>query len=144
MVVTQGRFRFQKLAKYPHMKPADIEIWERFIALNPDFFDRVDYDFHVGEGADFLPSDENTAEGRENRLYRKKIDVVGYKKEEVWIIEVKPEADMLALGQVLSYKKIYAKEIGEEQPLTMAVICGSITKEMEAVFKEHSIIIYAV
>ena len=126
------------------MKPADIEVWERFISKIPTFLDRVDYDFHVGKGADFLPSNENTADGRENRLYRKKIDVVGYKKEEVWIIEVKPEANMLALGQVLSYKKIYMEERREDPTPTVAVICGSIAKEMEAVFKEHSVIIYVV
>ena len=144
MVVAHGRFKFEKLAKYPHMKPADIEIWERFIAANPKFFDTVNYDFHVGKGADFLPDDESTAEGRENRLYRKKIDVVGYFNDNVWIIEVKPEADMLALGQVLTYKKIYIEERGPDLTLTLAVVCGNIAKEMEAVFKEHSILIYAV
>ena len=139
-----GRFKFEKLAKYPHMKPADIEVWERFMVLNPRFFDSVDYDFHVGEGADFLPTGSDTPDGRENRLYQKKIDVVGYKKEEVWIIEVKPQADMLALGQVLSYKEIYAKEIGAEQPLTLAVICKNITNEMREVFRTHKIKIFTV
>ncbi len=44
----EGRFPFKILAKYPHMKPEDIAVWERFINKNPGYFDTVDYDVHLG------------------------------------------------------------------------------------------------
>ena len=144
MATIVGRFKLQKLAKYPHMKPADIEIWERFIEAQPDFFDSVDYDFHVGRGADFLPDEEDTPDGRENRLYRKKIDVVGYKKNQIWIIEVKPVADATALGQVLSYREFYIKKKGDSpKPISM-VVCGKIFNEMKDLFSIYKITVFVV
>ena len=46
----QGRFKYGKLSKYPHMKPEDVAIWERFLLDYPEYFDTVDYDVSVGVG----------------------------------------------------------------------------------------------
>ncbi len=138
-----GRFAFKKLAKYPHMKPADVEIWEQFIRDNRHFFDRVDYDFPVGSGADFLPTGEDTPEGRENKLYQRKIDVVGYRDGQVWLVEVKPMADTEALGQILTYQKLYLKSKNASQSPTMMVLAGKITNEMKEIYagKDVAVII---
>lgn len=137
-----GRFVFIKLAKYPHMKPRDVEIWERFIEKNKSFFDTVDYDFHVGEGADFLPTGEDTPDGRENRLYQRKIDVVGYRGDKVWLIEVKPEASASALGQILSYKELYIKTKDADPLPTLMVVTGKIMSEMKEVYAKHNIAVF--
>lgn len=139
-----GRFKYKKLAKYPHMKPYDVAIWERFIDGNLDFFDSVDYDVCIGKGADFLPDDYSTADGRENRLYQKKIDVVGYKGEEVWIIELKPSAGMHSLGQILTYKHLSKDILALNRQQTLAVICEKTAGEMIPLFIEHKIIIIVV
>ncbi len=139
MAQALGRFTFKKLAKYPHMKPADVEIWERFIDANSGFFDRVDYDLCVGEGADFLPTDESTPDGRQNRLYKRKIDVVGYKGNAVWLVEVKPLADMEALGQIITYGDLYAKEKDVPQAVTLMVLAEKIMTEMKNVYQGKDI-----
>ena len=139
MAQVLGRFIFKKLAKYPHMKPADIEIWERFVETNWGFFDRVDYDFCVGEGTDFLPTDEDTPDGRQNRLYKRKIDVVGYKGNAVWLIEVKPLADTEALGQIITYGDLYVKEKDVPKAMTLMVLAEKIMTEMKDVYKKKGI-----
>lgn len=137
--MTHGRFWFTKLAKYPHMKPADVAVWERFIQENRDAFERVDYDFHVGEGADFLPTGEDTPDGRENRLYQRKIDVVGYRGNEVTLIEVKPSADMAALGQIQTYGELYAKgNFSQFEPILL-VVAGKIMVEMKDVYQAKGV-----
>ena len=123
------------------MKPNDVAVWERFVDKRPDFFESVDYDYHIGEGADFLPTNEDTPDGRENRLYQRKVDVVGYRKNEVWIIEVKPEAGMTALGQVLTYAHLAEADPKLNTNQTLAVVCEKVTPEMENLFDKHNIII---
>lgn len=134
-----GRFKFEKLVKYPHMKPADVVIWERFIDAYEDIFDSVDYDVCVGEGADFLPTGEDTPDGRENRLYQKKIDVVGYADEEVMLIEVKREANMKALGQILAYYDMYLRMLERPRNVKKMVLAQSIDKDIKNVFFKNEI-----
>jgi len=40
------------MAKYPHMLPNEIPIWERWLALYGKDFKNFRYDVHVGEGVD--------------------------------------------------------------------------------------------
>ena len=142
--MSAGRFIFKKLAKYPHMKPADVEIWEQFIRAKRDFFDRVDYDFPVGDGADFLPTGEDTPEGRENKLYQRKIDVVGYKGDAVTLIELKPLADTEALGQIITYGDLYAKERDTIFVVNLMVIAGKIMTEMKEIYARKNIAVIIV
>ena len=137
--MTTGRFPYKLLSKYPHMKPADVAIWERFINTNADFFDTVDYDVHVGEGAEFLPTGEDTPDGRENRLYQKKIDVVGYLGDAVWLVEVKPEADIFALGQILTYSDLAFKSMSFVLPPQLLVISAKIVNDMKEVYAKFDI-----
>ncbi len=139
MAKTLGRFGFGKLAKYPHMKPADTEIWERFIDAHPWYFERVEYDVHIGEGADFLPTNTDTPDGRQNRLYQRKIDVVAYKEGVTTLIELKPVADTATLGQILAYKDLYTKTKKHHQNPKILVICGKIMNEMKDIYSKQKI-----
>lgn len=134
-----GRFEYKLLSKYPHMKPADIEIWEKFILNHPSIFKRVDYDFHVGEGATFLPTNTDTPDGRENRLYQRKIDVVAYDEDGVTLIEIKPLADTSTLGQILVYKDLYFKSKEALKNPKLLVICGKIMADMKDIFSKQRI-----
>lgn len=142
--MTHGRFVFAKLSKYPHMKPADVEIWERFLTAHREDFDRVDYDFHVGEGADFLPTNDDTPDGRENRLYQRKIDVVAYRGNAVTLIEVKPLADTAALGQIQTYGGLYALRDDADPTPTLMVICGKIMNEMKDIYNSKAVVVVVV
>lgn len=102
-----GRFPYQKQSYYPHMKPEDVAIWNRFIAAFPNYFQRCDYDVCVGEGR--MPEGEHPEKyllGWKT-LTQKKIDVVAYRDNEIWLIEVKPRARANALGQIWMYDELY-------------------------------------
>lgn len=137
--MSHGRFKFEKIAKYPHMKPEDIAVWERFIDQNPDFFDTVDYDFRVGEGAPQAPTlPENIA--RDGKiLTQKKIDVIGYNAGNVWIIEVKPIANMRGLGQLLTYQTLYLQRNTPTGFIFPMIIAGEMERELKEIFAENRI-----
>lgn len=124
------------------MKPLDVAIWERFIDQYPGFFDIVIYDYHVGEGADFLPTGTDTPEGRENRLYQKKIDVLGFKDNNIFIAEVKPKADIKALGQAIAYEELISSEVTQSRKVHKMVICEDIDNDMKAVYNKMEVDIY--
>lgn len=121
------------------MKPEDIMVWERFLTARPDFFDRVDYDYKVGEGAPQAPTLPENIRRDGKILTQKKVDVVGYKGADVYITELKPKADMRALGQVLSYFNLYRKPTVATGFVFKIVIAGEMERELEAVFKEQQI-----
>lgn len=136
-----GRFKYELLAKYPHMKPADVEIWQRFIKANADFFDTVDYDVLVGEGAPF-DTTLNNLEGQDvGALYLKKIDVVGYKGGDTWLVEVKPNAQLTALGQVAAYDELYKQEFKPTGKIINAVLTDQINPDILNVAGKWDIVI---
>lgn len=137
--MSHGRFPFEKLSKYPHMKPEDVAVWERFIKDAPDFFDSVDYDYHVGKGRPYsLNLPENIARSAK-KLSQRKVDVIGYKDDAVYVVEVKPIADMRALGQTLVYFKLYIERMGTAGNVFKLVIAGDIEPDLAETYKEMDV-----
>lgn len=126
----RGPFPYKLLPKYPHMKPADVAIWERFIQKFPDEYDSVDYDVAVGTGQRHEgAADVAIVDGFE-LLTKKKIDVVGYKGQTVHIIEVKPNAGPSALGQAKSYELLYKRDIDQVSPTRTRLITNIVSADM--------------
>lgn len=105
-----GLYPFKKLSHYPHMGPADVILWERFIEQFPDAYDNVEYDVKIGTVPDFVAEHEDEAINGQAPLYMRKIDVIGYKEEQIDIIEVKPRAGFSAIGQVDGYRDIWVRD----------------------------------
>jgi hypothetical protein len=134
-------FPYGTLAKYPHMKPEDVAVWERFIKQNPKFFDTCAYDVAIGEGAPQNPEHPAEIQYDGKVLTQKKVDIVAFQGSLVYLIEVKPVADMRALGQILVYAKLFAHDyitLGAAQKM---IICGEVERELEPLFADHDIII---
>lgn len=134
-----GRFPYKKLTKYPHMKPEDVAVWERFIATNPAFFDTCDYDVPCGKGADTNPEHPENMQRDHTILTQKKIDVVGYADDRTYVCEVGPVADMRKLGQILTYLQLYKTDHPESSNIIPMVLCGEIERELEQMFEAHGI-----
>lgn len=124
-----NRYVQEKLPKYPHLLPADVDLWERFMAQHADFFESVEYDVHVGGAIDVKPwwSDKDIRSF--SHLAAKRIDVVGHKGNQIWIVEVKPEAGLSALGQLISYQLLYKKRFGPTVPLVLCLVTDFLTPD---------------
>jgi len=115
------------LRKYPHLSTEDIPVWERFLKANPDFYESVAYDVHVGTGSIPPAHLDETTKSMWTRLTQKRIDIVGRRPDKIDIIEVKPILRPSALGQVLTYKNLYEKQFSPEHP-TRAVILFELSQ----------------
>lgn len=110
----------EKLRKYPHLLPADVALWERWLDKHGDFFAAVEYDVHVGGEVVRWSEWSDKFYAMATTLEAKRIDVVGHKPGEIWIVEVKPEAGVSAIGQLVSYRILYVEKF---QPATEPVCC---------------------
>lgn len=133
------RVKYEIRRNYPHMIGEDRDVWERFIKKNPDYFDEVEYDVHVGEGAK-LPDDwEEKNRGWAKELTQKRIDVIGYKDERIILVEVKRRVVIGTLGQVLGYKFLYEREKNLVNKTESIVIAGIIYRDDQDVLEHYGI-----
>lgn len=96
---------------YPHLSPAEAQIWGVFVAAYPDAYDEVAYDVKCGSVPEMVAEHEDEAIRAEAPLFQYKIDVVGFKDGRADIIELKQRATPRALGQVVSYAHLYERDV---------------------------------
>lgn len=119
---------FGTFPKYPHLRPADIRIWQAFIDQNPGRFDRVFYDFRVGDAEESPETVSRQVEMSWHDLTRWQIDVIAEDEKNLYIIEIKPHAGSSAIGQVLCYTMLYKDEQKPEKPVIPVVLTDLIIK----------------
>lgn len=137
-----GRFPSQILYKYPRMSPRDTIIWRKFLQAHQSNYNRFDYDFPVGPGEDPGAIVEEKFRKDFIDLTRKRIDAVGYNGNAVTLFEVKPRAGTQALGQLLTYGKLFTAEYSQFSPVTLAVVCEFINTDERAIYQGYNINIY--
>lgn len=121
---------------YPHMLAEDTEVWTKYLQSPLVQIKELWYDVHVGKPVDVgdgaSDMDRRIAAG----LTRKRIDVVAAVGGGYWVIEVKPRANMVALGQVVTYARLFAldyKHTGEVWPV---IVCDSVDEDLLDEFEE--------
>lgn len=130
---------YEKRYKYPGMAPLDVQIWERFIEQNPAAFDEVAYNVAVGGGTP-LDTVVNTNTGGDiNRLYQRKIDVVGKVAAGYVITEIKPRATTSAIGQVKGYATLFIRDFAPSGVVDALVITDSLMPDIEFLAKQENV-----
>jgi len=85
--------------------PAEIPVWEDFLRTNfAKSFERFEYDVKVGR---IPPAPETWPQWLKEllrTLWSKRIDAVGYRKNEIWIFEVKVLCRHTGLAQAQVYR----------------------------------------
>lgn len=132
------------LSRYPHMFPLDIAIWERFIISERNDFSGFSYDVKVGSGTEPIKGLGSEYERMQAILSKYRIDVVGYKPDGIRIIEVKPDAGTIAIGEIETYTRLYARDFGTAEPIIGCIVTDRFLPDMEWLCKEKGIELYIV
>lgn len=126
---------------YPHMLAEDNAVWSKFLEQNFERMTEVWYDVRVGQAV-ALEEDASDMEKRiAAGLTRKRIDVVAISGGNYWVIEVKPYASMLALGQVISYARLFALQYEVRGRVIPVIVCDSVDQDLLDEFKEMGIMV---
>lgn len=124
---------------YAHMGPADREIWEQFINDYPLAYDHVQYDVPLGSVPPHALQPLSPQGGTAERLYKRKIDVVGYKNDTIDILEIKPIASISSVGQVLGYQSLYMRDFSPPVKPRAIILCGDVDLDTREIAQEQGV-----
>lgn len=137
-------FKYEKRYWYPHMKPRDIEIWERFIAKYPDAYEKCQYDFAIGDIPPFMEQTSSPQGQAMRELYKLKIDVLGYKGDTIDLIEVKPDAGASSIGQLLGYVSLYKRDVNPNATIRPVIVTSSLRPNMDFLTQQQGVTLFVV
>lgn len=129
---------------YAHMLAEDVRVWSRFLESGIVALDGVWYDVRVGEELALGPDSPEFLRRVSRGVTRKRIDVVAQSRGEVWVIEVKPFGSYVALGQVLTYRRLFMEEYEPSLPVRGVVVCENLDDDVGPVFLNEGIDVFEV
>lgn len=132
------------MAKYPHMKPKETMIWDRFLARLPWEAVDIRYDLRVGEGARPAAGSPDWVNRMVYALSTKRIDAVVETRDEIIIVEVKERAALSATGQLLGYLALFVRQERPQKPVRLVCVAERVAPDMEIIFGEYGIETYLV
>jgi hypothetical protein len=125
------------------MMPRDIPLFAAFV-LSPasELYTRWQFDVHVGQGYCQEPCFNPWDRAQALELTRLRIDAVGWDQQWPTLFEVKPDARLSAIGQLVGYRHHFRKEKRTEPRL--AIITDTTTPDIEEIAAAEGITIYLV
>lgn len=135
------KYPYKKLAKYPHLMPKDVEVWEKFLDSHPKYFNEVEYDVHVGQGVTTPPEAPKEYAYDYKHLTKKRIDVVGHKGEIIFIVEIKPSAGLSAVGQAFGLSQLFRAENPNVARILPCIITDRIDKDIAQICERMRIVL---
>lgn len=124
---------------YPHMLREDSDVWTDFLREGKYAVKEVWYDIHVGEGIKTRDGAAAIERAVAQGVTRKRIDVVCEVLGVIWIVEIKPHANMKALGQVLTYKMLFDKEFQVRGKTVPVVLCDTYDTDISESYEQFGV-----
>jgi len=115
---------------YPHMLREDIGVWTRFLESGDFEVKEVWYDVHVGAVVKGDWDGDSVNARISAGITRKRIDVVALVDGVYWVIELKPIARHIAIGQVLVYEGLFIKEYEPPRETWPVIICDRVDEDV--------------
>jgi len=117
------------------MMALDRDVWTRFLEAEAFPITEVWYDVHVGEGLR-LPADAPQLDQKiSSALYEKRADVIARVGSQLWVVEVKPKADMTALGQIITYRELFLQKYRPAESVLGVVVCDQVDDDLLLIFE---------
>lgn len=117
--------------RYPHMAKRDAVVWEHFLAIHADRFEAFAYDVALGGVAIDLPGASDLDRRGFQYSTALRIDVVAREADRYWIIEVRPDVSVSAVGAALVYTMVAAREQAFPGELVPAIVCDFIQPDVK-------------
>ena len=127
---------------YPHMMAEDTAVWTKFLESEVVEIRRVWYDMRVGMSVLRMEGPQTQESRIAAGLTRKRIDVIASVGNDFWVIEVKPRANMYAVGQVLVYTRLFSQEYVTTGQVISVIVCGNSDEDLLDEFEDFGILVF--
>jgi len=119
---------------YPHLLAEDIDVWSKYLVKPIAPILRVWYDVRVGKALEPVLRGDSLGRRIAAGITRKRIDVVAKVGGGYWVVEIKPYASMLALGQVVSYHRLFVEEYRPDGETWPVIVCNAVDEDLLSEF----------
>lgn len=116
--------------KYPGMLPREIIVLRNWLKLHEAEYDRFDYNMRLGAGFDPGPTFDDNIRKMAQQNTQKRVDAVGYKGDQVTLIEVKDRAGFSAVGQLVGYHALWRAANPEKNPPLLLMVANRIADDL--------------
>lgn len=130
------------LPNYPGLNDQAADLWRTFLRFYGDKFESFEYNVRVGQGLDPGPSASAEMRAMWKAVTTKRIDVVGSRGGETWVIEIEPRPGLRTLGQVVGYMDLLPKYYPVRARVEGALVCQYIGYDMFGLFRAQSHFIF--
>lgn len=128
---------------FPHLQHDEIILFKRWLLIHEKDWESFEFDVHVGIGT--VPeNDKDKISQSFKRLTQKRIDVVAFRTQETCLIEIRPQADHTALGNLLAYKELFVRDFKPMNRISLLCITDRIRPDDEFAIRAHAILLEVV
>lgn len=132
------------MPSYPHMLSEDTAVWTKYLESPVAPLKEVWYDVHVGKPVPLLDGADDVSRRIAAGITRKRIDVVARVAAGFWVIEIKPFGGMQALGQILSYHRLFVDEYRVGGEVWPVIICSEVDDDLIEQFDVRGVMVISV
>jgi len=123
------------------MMAEDTLVWTKFLSSQLNHIKEVWYDVRVGQPVFVGVNGSNVERRVAAGLTRKRIDAVCAVGGGIWVVEVKPYANMYAVGQVVSYVRLFAQEYSAPGEIIPVIVCDDFDVDLLDEFDELGVLV---
>ena len=127
------------MGKPPHMASQDLPIWERFRDKYKNDFVGWYFDAACGTPSEVPPGTPENLAKMWTRITSKRLDVVGVKTNEYWIIEIRPDAAAGALGTIMTYINCVSAEPIDDRNYVAVLVSDRFDPDIVPLAKQFNI-----
>ena len=111
------------MTRYPQMGVKESRIWTNFLKWVP-WGDIEEIWYAVRVGKPYIPASilEDPVRRLAVAVTTLRIDAVVWRPMEVWLFEVKEIANVVAVGQVITYRQYFAHEYQPKRPIKCGIV----------------------
>lgn len=131
------------MPSYPHMMAEDVAVWTRYLKSPLVRIQEVWYDVHVGKAVEPILGGDTLSARISAGISRKRIDVVARVGDAFWVIEVKPIANMTAVGQAVSYSRLFIQEFELRREVWGVIICDQADEDIVGICEDLGVVVIA-
>jgi len=127
------------LTRFPGLRPEEVLVLRAWLKLHESEFERFEYNVRVGPGQD--PGPTYTEDMRRMAILnsQKRIDAVGWKSTQPWIIEVKQRAQSNAIGQLVSLDALWRNDKPFGNPPVMLLVANTLAPDVPITLARYGI-----
>ena len=123
--------QFYKDQRLIHMSQMEAYLWTKFLEQYGGNYDSYEYDVHIEKPITIPKGFEDQYKKMAIALSSLRIDVVMQDKNNIYIVEVRPEAKQSVIGNLIMYRFLYMMQMKPRKQVKMIIITDKYDPAVE-------------